>query len=91
MAFEGLAHIGCHDDAVVGGQPEQGDEPHPHRGVHIDPYQGDSIATFPEVIVGARISKTGDATPSPGDFQALSEPVSNSRSEPVQLHIDTVL
>ncbi len=50
-----------------------------------------TLATFPEVIVGARISKSGNAVPQPGDFEALSGPVSNRSREPVRLHIDKVL
>jgi cytochrome c-type biogenesis protein CcmH len=33
------------------------------------------ISAFPLVVVGARISKTGSATPSAGDLEGLSEPV----------------
>ncbi|MDX1569745.1 MAG: c-type cytochrome biogenesis protein CcmI [Xanthomonadales bacterium] len=50
-----------------------------------------SLATFPEVVVGARISKSGDAAPRPGDFQALSDPVANDQQEPIRLIIDQVL
>ncbi len=50
-----------------------------------------NLATFPEVVVGARISKSGSAVPQPGDLEALSDPVSNRRPEPVRLLIDRVL
>lgn len=33
------------------------------------------LSSVPKVVVGARISKTGSAVPSPGDWQALSAPV----------------
>ena len=33
------------------------------------------LSSFPEVVVGARISKTGDATPKSGDLAGLSKPV----------------
>ncbi len=33
------------------------------------------LSSVPQVVVGARISKTGNAMPSPGDFQVLSAPV----------------
>jgi len=33
------------------------------------------LSSASQVIVGARISKTGNAMPSPGDLQVLSEPV----------------
>jgi cytochrome c-type biogenesis protein CcmH len=36
------------------------------------------LSAFPRVIVGARISKTGNATPQPGDLQGLSGVVVNS-------------
>lgn len=34
-----------------------------------------TIATFPTVVVGARISRTGNARPSPGDLQGFSKPL----------------
>ena len=33
------------------------------------------LSAFPMVVVGARISKSGSATPSAGDFEGLTEPV----------------
>ncbi len=33
------------------------------------------LSSFPMVVVGARISKTGSATPAPGDLEGLTEPV----------------
>jgi cytochrome c-type biogenesis protein CcmH len=33
------------------------------------------LSSFPEVVVGARISKSGTALPQPGDIQGLSAPV----------------
>ena len=33
------------------------------------------ISAFPQVIVGARVSRSGDATPKPGDFEGYSPPV----------------
>jgi cytochrome c-type biogenesis protein CcmH len=33
------------------------------------------ISTTQRVVVGARISKRGDATPQPGDMQGVSAPV----------------
>ncbi len=33
------------------------------------------LSAFPRVVVGARISKSGTATPQPGDLQGLSRPV----------------
>lgn len=36
--------------------------------------QGMNIAAFEELVIGARISKTGKALPAPGDLQGLSPP-----------------
>ncbi len=33
------------------------------------------LSNFPQVIVGARVSKSGNAMPQPGDLQGLSQPV----------------
>ncbi len=33
------------------------------------------LSNLPSIVVGARISKSGDATPQPGDLQAISAPV----------------
>lgn len=44
-----------------------------------------------EIIVGARISRSGNATPQPGDLQALSEPLAPAQSPRVELVIDSVL
>lgn len=53
------------------------------RDLPLDFKLDDSLAMSPaaklsgaaEVVVGARISKTGNATPQPGDWQVLSSPV----------------
>lgn len=49
------------------------------------------ISTFPQIIVGARISKSGQAIAQSGDLQALSAPMANSRHGPVELTIDQVV
>ena len=46
------------------------------------------LSMFPQVVVGARISKSGNALPSSGDLQALSPPVDVHRIEPIELAID---
>jgi cytochrome c-type biogenesis protein CcmH len=33
------------------------------------------LSSFPKVVVGARVSKRGDAVPQPGDLQGATEPV----------------
>ena len=49
------------------------------------------LSKFPEVVVGARVSKSGNAMPQSGDLQVLSAPVDSSRSEPIALSIDQVV
>ncbi len=49
-----------------------------------------SMANFAEVVVGARISKAGDAMPQSGDLQGLSQPVAIGTSGLV-LTIDSVV
>jgi cytochrome c-type biogenesis protein CcmH len=49
------------------------------------------LSKFSQVIVGARVSKSGNAMPQSGDLQALSAPIESSRSEPIALRIDQVV
>ncbi len=53
--------------------------------------EGLKLSTMPQVVVGARISISGDATPRSGDLEALSPPVSNTQATPVTLRIDRVI
>lgn len=46
------------------------------------------LSMFPQVIVGARVSKSGNAMPQSGDLQTLSAPLDVHRSEPLALTID---
>lgn len=46
------------------------------------------LSGAPQVIIGARISKSGDATPRPGDLQGTSKPVGNT-SKGTAVVIDT--
>lgn len=46
------------------------------------------LSSAPQVVVGARISKSGNATPSPGDFETLSAPVAVG-ARGLKLEIDT--
>ncbi len=41
---------------------------------------GINLSSFPQVVVEARISKSANAKPQPGDFQGLSAPIANSAS-----------
>ncbi|HZQ72742.1 MAG TPA: c-type cytochrome biogenesis protein CcmI [Burkholderiales bacterium] len=47
------------------------------------------LSSQPRVIVGARISKSGSATPQPGDLEGLSKPVANDAAG-VAVTIDKV-
>jgi cytochrome c-type biogenesis protein CcmH len=49
------------------------------------------LSQFPQVIVGARISKSGNAIAQSGDLQTLSAPIPNTRAEPLALTIDQVV
>lgn len=39
---------------------------------------GMSLSNFPQIVVGARISKSATATPQPGDLEGFSAPIANS-------------
>ncbi len=52
--------------------------------------QGLKLSAFPRVVVAARISKSGSATPQPGDLQGTSAAVAND-ARGVNLTIDTVV
>jgi cytochrome c-type biogenesis protein CcmH len=47
-----------------------------------------TLSKFTQIVLGARISKSGNAIAQSGDLQTLSAAVSNSRPEPIQLTID---
>jgi len=51
---------------------------------------GMRLSGFPRVVVGARISKSGNATPQPGDLQGASATVANDASS-VTVVIDSVV
>jgi len=48
------------------------------------------LSSFPQVIVGARVSASGQAMPQPGDLQGETGPMASSTAEPVQVRIDSV-
>ncbi len=48
---------------------------------------GLTLSRFPQVVVGARISKSGNATPQSGDLQTLSASTATAQTKPVQLII----
>jgi cytochrome c-type biogenesis protein CcmH len=47
-----------------------------------------TLSQFPQVVVGARISKSGNAIAQSGDLQTLSASTTTGHAEPVQLIID---
>ncbi|MEX2239651.1 MAG: c-type cytochrome biogenesis protein CcmI [Burkholderiales bacterium] len=51
---------------------------------------GMTISAHPRVVVTARVSKSGGATPQPGDLQGASAPVAND-ARGVEIVIDTVV
>jgi cytochrome c-type biogenesis protein CcmH len=48
------------------------------------------LSAFPKVVVGARVSKSGNATAQPGDLQGASAPVANDAGS-VNVVIDRVV
>jgi cytochrome c-type biogenesis protein CcmH len=48
---------------------------------------GMTISAFPEVVIGARISRSGEATPKPGDLQGISAPIKPGASG-IEVRID---
>lgn len=52
--------------------------------------QGLSVSSFPRIVVTARVAKSGNAQPSPGDLQGASTPVKNDASG-VTVVIDQVV
>jgi cytochrome c-type biogenesis protein CcmH len=51
---------------------------------------GMKLSSFPRVVVAARVSKSGNAAPQPGDLQGSSAPVAND-AEGVRVVIDSIL
>jgi cytochrome c-type biogenesis protein CcmH len=47
-----------------------------------------TLSKFSQIVLGARISKSGTAIARSGDLQTLSAAVSSSQAEPIQLTID---
>jgi cytochrome c-type biogenesis protein CcmH len=51
---------------------------------------GLALSSFPRIVVTARIARTGEAKPQPGDLQGASAPVANDAAG-VEVTIDTVV
>ncbi len=49
------------------------------------------LSNFPEVVVGARVSKSGNAMPQAGDLEGSSPPMSESASGAINVTIDRVI
>ncbi|QBB71139.1 c-type cytochrome biogenesis protein CcmI [Pseudolysobacter antarcticus] len=49
------------------------------------------LSLFPQVVVGARISKSGNAIAQSGDLQTLSKPLPITQKEGIELSIDQVV
>jgi cytochrome c-type biogenesis protein CcmI len=47
-----------------------------------------TLSQFPQIVLGARISKSGNAMAQPGDLQTLSSTMTAAQTKPVQLTID---
>ncbi len=50
-----------------------------------------NLSSFPEVVVGARVSKTGNAMPAPGDLEGMSGTVRVAEAGEVRIVIDRVV
>ena len=48
------------------------------------------LSTFPQVVVGARVSKSGQATPQTGDLEGQSDPIAVSETPRLSVTIDRV-
>ncbi len=49
------------------------------------------LSMFPTIVVGARVSRSGQAIAQSGDLQTLSAPLAVTRTEPIVLKIDQVV
>ena len=49
------------------------------------------LSNFAEVTVGARISKSGNATPQPGDLEGIQSPVQVGQDTAVSISIDRLV
>jgi len=49
------------------------------------------LSSLPQVVVGARVSKSGQAMPQPGDLETQSAPIATTHAEAIRLTIDQVV
>jgi len=50
-----------------------------------------SLNSFPEIVIGARISKSGQAAPQSGDLEGYSETLPNTHADLIELKINQIL
>ena len=50
-----------------------------------------TISKFGQIVLGARISKSGNASPQKGDYQTISSALANSSVGPIRLTIDRMV
>ena len=50
-----------------------------------------TLSKFSQIVLGARVSKSGNATAQRGDLQTLSSAISSAQADPVQLTINRVV
>jgi cytochrome c-type biogenesis protein CcmH len=62
--------------------------------VHLDDSMammpGMSLSAFPQVVVGARVSPSGQAMPQPGDLEGQTAPISGTAAGTVSVTIDRI-
>ena len=49
------------------------------------------MSSFPDLVIGARVSKSGDAIPAPGDLEGYAPPLKAGASGPVEVVIASVV
>jgi cytochrome c-type biogenesis protein CcmH len=49
-----------------------------------------TLSSFPQVVVGARVSKSGNAIPQAGDLQGEVSPIEPGRQAVVEIVIDSI-
>ncbi len=52
---------------------------------------GMNLSSFDTIVIGARVSRTGSATPAPGDLQGLSQPTKTADQSEYRIQIDQVV
>lgn len=50
-----------------------------------------NLSSTPQIVVGARISRSGNAQAQPGDLETLSAPLANTHADIIELTIDRIV